>query len=83
MTPSLGPSFEGHTHTAESITAIKANQPGSVAVQVTDILSGKVDQYISFSEAGLALKTSTVTISTYFKNGNLFRSRYRIEAPTN
>ena len=44
--PSLGPSIEGHNHTAESIAAIKANQPAKIGIRVTDVTDDSSMEYI-------------------------------------
>lgn len=52
----------------------------SVSVFITDINKGKVDKYLSFRLAALALGTTGQTIKAYLSSGKIFKDKYLISS---
>jgi len=52
----------------------------SVSVFITDINKGKVDKYLSFRQAALALGTTGQTVKAYLSSGKLYKDNYLISS---
>ena len=68
----------GYRHTPEDIVKMTTNWPNRIGIQVTNIETGKIDQFLSVRAAARFLKCTSRAIQKILKNGILFRGTYRI-----
>ena len=68
----------GYRHTPEDIGKMTENWPNRIEIQVTNIETGKIDEFISIRASARFLKCSNKSIRKILKSGKLFRGIFRI-----
>lgn len=70
----------------KSIKAV-INHPRTIPIKLTNIVTKKINLFISIREAGrnlfgiegISVETAVAQIRSCLKNGNLFRDKYKVE----
>ena len=70
--------MQGRHHTEASIAKIIANQPNRKAIRVTEISSGRYDDYPSQNAAARALHINESVVRLHLSKGTLHQNKYSI-----